>query len=785
MLVALAGVPCSIWSQPQPGVAAYRPGPEQTLIVEIVLNGRRQGEFTVLSAPRDDYLVAEEDLQAMGVQRLRGTPVPVDGRRFFSLRELGAGELRLDEATLSLHVALPPELLPAQTIDFRPARPARMIEPQDSSAFFNYRAFQSGDGNGGGRSLTLSTEAGVRVGELLLRSESFHTRSAGVRQDIRYATQLTHDDRVRLRRWTLGDFVAGSGELGTGLNLGGLSLAKSYQIDPYFVRQPMAGLSAAVAAPAEAEIYVDGVRVRTETLQPGLFELRNLNDYGGLREVSVVIRDAFGNVQQLAAPHYFTPTHLRQGLHDYSYNLGLQRRQFSSGGDQYGDWAATAYHRYGLDDAVTLGGQAEAEPGRFNLGPALSWRSDRLGVSSVGAVAGRNPLGRGWAAVVRHAYQSRAFSSQVELRRHSAGYQAVGRTETGAAWPKSELGLGAGVPLASLGHLNLSYRKRQPYEGPSRHSLSIGYSRSLFGTVSLLGSVSRVWGEQSSTQALLALSYSPQRDLSTHLSVQRQDEGTNELLQLASSTPQAGGLGYRLTAERLSSQQGRSVRVNPSLQYYGPAGIYSLDLHSERDTDGRQRQAYQLGVGGGVAYVGGAWALARPLTDGFALVQVGDLPGVRVYRNSEEVARTDARGRAFVPHLGSYIANRISIDDRDIPIEYAIAQKELNVAPALRGGARVRFEVERQQTVTGRLLLPRAGGTQPARYADVQVTANGKTLRFPTGADGEFYVEGLPAGRHPARLGAGGSRCEFELRVPSSSEMLIDLGELHACPPLE
>ena len=751
----------------------------QSMIVEVVLNGVAKGGFVVLSPGNGDYLVREEDLKSMGVQAPYGKPVVVDGESFFSLQALQA-EIRFDEGKLALDVVLPSDSLPRNVLDLLPGRPQRVVEPRDNSAFFNYRVAQAGGNAGGGTTLTAGTELGIRVGDFLLRSESTHIRGRTLRQHLRLGTSVTHDNRQTLQRLIVGDFTAFSGDLGTGLTLGGISFSRSFQIDPLFIRQPMAGFTAAVTAPVEAEIFVDGVRIRTEKLPPGPFELRNLNYYGGRRDVALVLRDRFGREQRLDYLYYFADQNLQAGLHDYSYNAGLQRRELGVVSNEYRGWALSAFHRYGVSDFLTLGARGEAERGRFNLGPFGVLRSDRWGVASVALAISGNPRGHGWAGVASHVFQARSFNTQLSLRRHSREYETVGQPPT-ADRLRSEIGASAGYAFPAIGSFSISYRKLQQYQGPRQHSLSVGYSKTLFRSVSVLASVSRAVGESASTNLSLVLSYSPSRDFNANFSRERRGGTASDSFQFANTTPTGEGFGYRIAGSRAASESGQTRSLVPSVQYNGPHGIYSAEVRSERAAGEGSLDSYQLGLAGGIAYVADALAFLRPVTDSFAIVEVGKLPGIRVYHSAQEIGRTDAHGRVFLSNLGSYQTNRVAIDDRDIPIEYMIGQKEINVSPPLRSGSLIRFDVRRAQAVTGHLLVDVRGQSRPVEYLDLTLTMDGRAEIFPTGKGGEIYLESLKSGTYLAHFNHEGRRCEFELSVPDSQETLIDLGTVHAC----
>jgi outer membrane usher protein FimD/PapC len=193
---------------------------------------------------------------------------------------------------------------------------------------------------------------------------------------------------------------------------------------------------------------------------------------------------------------------------------------------------------------------------------------------------------------------------------------------------------------------------------------------------------------------------------------------------------------------------------------------------------GGYRGSYRFSAFGGVAYVGGTFGISRPIPDSFGLVTVGGLEGVRVYQDSQEMGRTDAKGRLFLPSMGSHVGNQVSIADKDVPIEYAIKEVRKVVFPPFRSGSRIPFEVKRVQAVTGKLNLRIDGRQEPAEYLEARVTRDGKEVVFPTGKGGEFYIEDMTPGAYAGSVESGGKRFRFELKVPDTNDMIIELGGL-------
>ena len=134
------------------------------------------------------------------------------------------------------------------------------------------------------------------------------------------------DDLPHLRRWVAGDSVAAAGGLGGTVFLGGLSVSRNFDLDPYFVRYPTLSLAGAVTTPSTVDVYVNGALVRREPLPPGTFDLTNLSVPTGSGTTRVVIRDAFGQEHALTNPFYASTAVLGKGLQDYGYNLGFRPR---------------------------------------------------------------------------------------------------------------------------------------------------------------------------------------------------------------------------------------------------------------------------------------------------------------------------------------------------------------------------------------------------------------------------------------------------------------------------
>ena len=283
------------------------------------------------------------------------------------------------------------------------------------------------------------------------------------------------------------------------------------------------------------------------------------------------------------------------------------------------------------------------------------------------------------------------------------------------------------------------------------------------------------WAADRRTNVFAGFSYNFDADYSLTGYYQRLRGSTSESIQFQKAQPVGEGLGYVVGVSHLGTPEGSNTQFTPSFQYNGRWATLR-GYAQQGDADGSPR-SYSLAVAGGIAWAGGMVAAGRPVTDSFGVVKVDELEGVRVSVNNEEIGRTGANGRLFVPSLASFIDNQISIDVKGMPLDYTFPESTLVVSPAYRAGAVVNFNARRLQAFVGTLQVRANGKVRPAEFFQVSLDVEGRPVTFVTGRGGEFYVEDLKSGRYKAEMSANGTRCRFELVVTETKGPFTDLGE--------
>src|SRR5204863_9322366 len=189
--------------------------------------------------------------------------------------------------------------------------------PPTSNARYNYRI---GYGETQGLPSTHTYESQIVAwsrGWLFQYRDSYASDLA-TNNYVRLSTNLVYDWAERMQRLNLGDLTALSGELGATRTLGGVGFSRVFDTQPGFVSNPTASFIGTVGLPSTAEIYVDGVRVGAQRLNPGTFQFNNLDYYGGLRNTEIVISDPYAGRQVLSRSVCLTHQRHRHALLVYS-----------------------------------------------------------------------------------------------------------------------------------------------------------------------------------------------------------------------------------------------------------------------------------------------------------------------------------------------------------------------------------------------------------------------------------------------------------------------------------
>jgi outer membrane usher protein len=311
------------------------------------------------------------------------------------------------------------------------------------------------------------------------------------------------------------------------------------------------------------------------------------------------------------------------------------------------------------------------------------------------------------------------------------------------------------------------------HEGTGRKRTSLFFNRRLTRDLSFNLSGARTEAETRSNEVFGGLMLVLGRSRSGHFGYRNQNGSSTAAATFQKNPPLGKGFGYRLGADWKDGQN--ETGGDASLQFRGDTGIYSA---AYRRAAGQSN--YHLGASGGLAFMGGTLYPTRPITDGFALVKVGNFENVQVKFNNQEIGTTNSKGELLIPGLSSYYLNDLSIEDKDIPVNYEIKEIKKSIAVPYRGAEKVGFDLSRLQGFTGRLFIQEKGQRTEAEYWGLAIRIDDEAEELIIGKRGFFYLENVPAGELRVRLFMKEKECLFAMAIPESDEIMVDLGEV-AC----
>lgn len=741
----------------QPAAPASAQAPE-TLWLAVSVN-RQEPAVTLLLRVDQRLFARRADFERWRLTLPQVDPLWHDGEAYYVLDGLPGITTELDAGAQTLAIQVPAALFPPTSRFAGPALPAPALSLP--GAFFNYdfvaQRFQDKTRLDGLVELGAFNDAGVGTATALVRNLEGRARL------IRLETTWIRDAPGALASMRAGDAVSRAGAWSLPVRFGGVQWATNFAVRPGFVAFPLPAMSGESALPSTVDLFIDNALRGRETLPPGPFTLPNLPVITGEGELRMVVRDLLGREQVLSERYYASPRLLRPGLVDYAYQAGFLRSNFGLESNDYGRAFAAAAYRKGLSERLTGELSAELLGSQQTVGASGTLLWDKLGVLTLSAAGSQSDRGHGALSSVEFERQSRSFSMNLRTQAASADFIQLGLPPGGRA-PRRLNEARAGFPVFGAGTMGLGYVERYYRDRPDERLASLSYQMKA-GPGSLLFSAFRIETLNSSRRAerALAVTFTLPLDGRTSASAGavRQAGHSAGTLQVQRNLPAGEGVGYRLLAR---SGTAELLQVGVSAQ--NEVGTYTAEAASSRGD-----MAYRLGAAGGLAWLDGQAFLTRRLSDSFALVRVGEYPGVQVYADNQPVTRTDAQGRALVPRLRAYDRNRLRIEQADLPLGAEIGVLQHEAVPYYRSGLVVSFPVRPARGALLRLVLEDGKSPPPG----AQVRFDGRAEVFPLGLDGEAYVTGLAASQK-GRAEWNGRHCVFTLQLPETRDPLPHLG---------
>jgi outer membrane usher protein len=726
-------------------------GQAQTLILDATLNGKHSDQLlTITRETNGAFRARAAELTEL---RLRIDPSKVVNGTI-DLAQLEGLTYRYDEAHQAIELHAPDSLLYSFEVGMGTGRERVDVSAIHASpgATLNYGLYGMTTGNqtwSSGTGLgTVMTPAGNFFSSGVFNTQRPFDGSAGVRLDSGWRI----DDAEAIRSYTVGDFASNALSWTNSTHLGGLQIASDFQQRSDLITTPLPQFSGSAALPSTLDVYVDQQRVFSGDIPAGPFVIRTLPYVQG-GDVRLVTTDDTGRQITISQSYYCLPGQLKQGLLEYSLDLGFPRQDYGMRSMSYDDViSATGSVRYGVSDATTFEGHFETSADDLLNGGAGLVQS----IGSAGAItasadesAYRGRVGTSyavqldgyWSAIRFFAGTQRATLGYFDLARVETlrTASALGIPEAAIAGAAVSTALAQKVDRAGLSFtpwfdrttFNLSYNAIDS-AGIVQRMVNLTLSRSLTSQVSAYASVYSSTGGAGNygLSANINVRLGPKATLTTGIDHENgQSASTMQIDGIAGE--RAGDVGWGVLDREVF--EGSGAQRSAYVTYRADDALLRADVEeSAAQTRG------ELDVEGSVVALGGGVFLAGRLGDGFVVVENAG-PGSGIMQGGVAMGNANADGRFLLPMVPPFYAQHVFVDPTTTADGWELPATEVVAVTGYHQGTIVDFGAARLHAAI-LVLTDKSGKPLPL---GAKVALDGGRESAVIGYDGEAYLRGL------------------------------------------
>lgn len=746
--VELAMMLGQIGEPPQGGASATA----GTMVLEVTVNGTPTGQLLTMKRRRDGTFSAK----AAELRELRFKLDPALGsQEDIVLNDLPGVTYRYDEARQAIALHVPDALLTAYEVGLGGARhrvDLDAIKPM-SGLLLNYGIYASRTGGttqvSGNGEVVAMTGIGIFATNALVNSQSRYGSGHATRLDSSWRLI----DPKAIRSYTIGDFASNALSWTGSVRLAGFQIASAFDQRPDIVTTALPQFSGSAALPSTIDLFVNQQKIYSGEIPSGPFDLKSLPYVSG-GDVRLVTTDASGRQVEMTKSYFYTANLLRQGVLQYSLDVGAPRLDYGIESFHYDDTVfASATVRYGLGETLTVEGHAEGSAdGLVNGGAAVTKAMGGYGAITA-SFAGSTYKGDTGGKVsvevdanlrgVRlFAGTDRTFGDYFDLGRVSSLRAARAyRTATPGSLADFIAGsaIATAVDRAGLSFtpwfdstsVSLSYN-RITSPGNRQRTGSLSLSRSITDRVTLYAN-GYIDLDDSSRYGLFAtVNIRLGKNVSATAGAEHDYGRTSYSFNATGSTGQRqGDVGWGLSDRE--TQGGDAQRMA-----YATYRASQAMIRGEIDqSGGAWRGSAQ--IDGSIVAAGGGVFAANRIGNAFAIVTNGG-PGAEVIQGGVRMGKTDRGGRALLPDMIPYYEQRVSIDPTSLPDAWEPEVTERVAVARYRQGTIVDFGA---RIIHGAVVVLQDAGGKPIPPGYTVQLQGGESATV--GYGGETYLRGLGA----------------------------------------
>jgi len=589
------------------------------------------------------------------------------------------------------------------------------------------------------------------------------------RKVLRLESNWTFDNVDNMARWRAGDSTTKGADWSGSTRFAGIQYSTNFAVKPDLITHPLMDFSGRSELPSTLDVFINSNSVYKTQSKTGDFRIDSLPVPTGRGDLIIKAEDITGKVKTFILPFYITPTLLTKDLSDFSFEAGIQRKNFGVQSNEYKYFVSNGDYNLGISDSWTLGAHFESLKDMGSIGASNIVQIGHLGVVTASIATNVHKLNNTQKATLGYTYQTESFTYSCSVTETSRNYQDIfnypASTPSGTNYQTS-----FGYNNKKIGNFFLTFLSYQPSASVNKSDkiemAMISYDRQVTKNSSLRFSV----GTDLKSKRKAAFAYlSFNANLGTRtlgLSNSIQKGKATQQLNLSSQSNSPLGWGYRANIGK-SDRYNYDIQVTKDTQYVDTA-LYVFDSNGSRTE--------QLGLTGGVVMMDKEFYLTRPIYNSLALVKVGKLKNVPVYNNNLKVGYTNSEGKVLIPNVLSYVPSEIKLDQRKLPLDTNFASTVLRTAPKWKSGVIIDFEVTKIKSVQMKLLSP----DHKVIPFDEEVNIEGVADELFVGYDGMLYINDIGNLKTlNGKICENEQCCHFEAPIDESlTDPIIDLGDV-------
>lgn len=719
---------------------APTPPAPQEVMLGVQINGRVVSDFARMVKMGDKLYASTDQIQQWRLKVPAAGAMSYHGATLYSLDRIDGVQWQMNTAEQMLTVTAPSTSF-TQTVLSASAREPVQADRTAPGLFLNHElVFSHLDRDSG---LAGLFEAGF-FSPLGVATSGFADRDFTQSiAPIRLNTKLVREFPQLMATLTIGDSVSSVNPWSRQVTYGGIRWASDFSTQPAFVPVVLPNLVGQATQPSTVDIFVNGVRTSQQRVDPGPFAINNVPVITGQGDVQMVVTDVLGRQQIITQPYISARELLRPGVNEYTYEAGILRRNFGIVSSQYGTLFLEGQQRHGFSDQFTLDGRIEASGRQQTGGIGAEYGLQHFGIIGGGAAGSQSDLGPGALGYLLLQRRARVLGFSGILQVANSTFQQLGMA-AGERAPRIQAQVQVSEALGSRSFFSIGYLRQenrsfvnaiQP-QRPDFSGITTSYSVRVGRRMYLTASANLSHSFKNASSANLSLIVPlGGRSIASATSNIQQNGTQNSTVQYTQSVPIGTGYGYRVRTDVADHN-----RYDAGFTFQTNNG--TLDVESSETSS---QVSSRITETGGLIVMHHQVIPSQWLNSSFAVVQVEDGSGVRVFANNQYIARTSWRGLAVLPVLAPYNKNTVRLDDQGVPLDLGMDLDEKTIVPRSRTGTFLKFKTARAQGALFQLVTEK-GDPVPS---GAEVTLDGASTPYTVALRGEVFV---PEVTFPARL---------------------------------